>query len=124
MCKLWLNFFSNLIYFRSNFLSHRSDSEPTLCLSLTPVSNKRPSIVLTRASVEREGGESPHYQSSIGSRLPSHLSLGSSNLAPTPAPTSPLSLFMNDKDWPGPAGARSVTPVLFPEHQLHVPNYK
>ena len=110
------------LYFRSNYLSTRSDSEPTMCLSLTPVSTKRPSIVLTRASVEREGEggeEGPLYQS-IGSRLPSHLSLGSSSFAPTPAPTSPLSLFL-DKDWPSPGAARSVTPVLFPEHQLQVP---
>ena len=94
-----------------------------MCLSLTPVSAKRPSIVLTRASVEREGEEgqnSPLYQS-IGSRLPSHLSLGSSSFAPTPAPTSPLSLFMDGKDWPGPGAARSVTPLLFLEHQLNVP---
>ena len=87
------------------------------CLArLTPQSAKRPSIVLTRASVEREETER-----SIGSRLPSHLSLGSSNFLPTPAPTSPLSLFLDEKHWPP---NRSVTPVLFPEHQLQVPNIR
>ena len=49
--------------------------------------------------------------SALSSRLPSHLSLGSGSL--TPAPTTPASL------WPAPAPAqRSVTPLLFPEHQL------
>ena len=96
MCKL---------YFRSNFLSNRSDSEPTLCLSLTPVSAKRPSIVLTRASVEREGGGQDSLYQSIGSRLPSHLSLGSSNFTPTPAPTSPL----EERDRPGTVRAAAWT---------------
>ena len=51
--------------------------------------------------------------SALSSRLPSHLSLGSGSL--TPAPTTPASL------WPAPApvpAQRSVTPLLFPEHQL------
>ena len=95
---------------KSNFLSTRSDSEPTMCLRLTPESIRRPSIVLTRASVEQE----ETWNGSIGSRLPSHLSLGSTNFNPTPAPTTPMSLF---------AGKfplnRSVTPILFPEHQLN-----
>ena len=95
---------------KSNFLSNRSDSEPTMCLSLTPGSVRRPSIVLTKASVEQE----ETWNGSIGSRLPSHLSLGSTDLNPTPAPTTPMSLF---------AGKfplnRSVTPILFPEHQIN-----
>ena len=100
---------------KSNFLSTRSDSEPTMCLSLTPQSARRPSIVLTRASVEQE----ERWNGSIGSRLPSHLSLGSTNLTPTPAPTTPLSMFFNEKSFPP---NRSVTPLLFPEHQLQPPN--
>ena len=99
---------------KSNFLSTRSDSEPTICLSLTPQSTRRPSIVLTKASVEQEG----RWYGSIGSRLPSHLSLGSSYLNPTPAPTTPMSLCFNDKSFPP---NRSVTPLLFPEHQLNMP---
>ena len=99
---------------KSNFLSTRSDSEPTMCLSLTPQSARRPSIVLTRASVEQE----ERWNGSIGSRLPSHLSLGSTNLNPTPAPTTPLSMFFNEKSFPP---NRSVTPLLFPEHQLTIP---
>ena len=91
--------------------------------SLTPQSCKRPSIVLTRASLEREGARWGDTASSMGSRLPSHLSLGSSSLATTPAPTSPLSLFLEDKDQAWPAN-RSVTPVLFPEHQLRVPKIR
>ena len=99
---------------KSNFLSTRSDSEPTMCLSLTPQSVRRPSIVLTRASVEQEA----RWNGSIGSRLPSHLSLGSTDLSPTPAPTTPMSLF-NDRSFPP---NRSVTPILFPEHQLNQPS--
>ena len=88
----------------------RSDSEPTMCLSLTPA--RRPSITVTKASVERE---EQWGAGSLCSRLPSNLSLGgSSSFVPTPAPTTPHSL------WPTPSHGpnRSVTPVLFPEHQL------
>ena len=83
-----------------------------MCLSLTPQCARRPSIVLTRASVEQDG----KWNGSIGSRLPSNLSLGSAEL--TPAPTTPLSMFFNEKSLPG---NRSITPLLFPEHQLPVP---
>ena len=85
-----------------------------MCLSLTPQSVRRPSIVLTRASVEQEA----RWNESIGSRLPSHLSLGSTDLSPTPAPTTPMSLF-NDRSFPC---NHSVTPILFPEHQLNQPS--
>jgi len=76
-----------------------------MCLSLTPASQARsrspvrqPSITITKASVEKE----EKWRDSIGSRLPSHLSLGSSNFVPTPAPTTPLSLFLQDeKQWHG-----------------------
>ena len=94
---------------KSNLVSNRSDSEPTMCLSLTPTHQRQPSIVLTRASVENEDT----WNGSIGSRLPSHLSLGSSNI--TPAPTSPLSMFYNERSFPP---NRSVTPLLFPEHHV------
>ena len=93
----------------SNFFSTRSDSEPTMCLSITPQCARRPSIVLTRASVERE----QKFHGSIGSRLPSNLSLGSNDL--TPAPTTPFSMFFNETSLPQ---NRSVTPLLFPEHKL------
>ena len=88
--------------------------------SLTPQSAKRPSIVLTRASAEKTEGWG-ETASSMGSRLPSHLSLGSSTFVPTPSPTTPLSLFMDEKNWPA---NRSVTPVLFPEHHLDVPKIR
>jgi len=75
---------------------------------------RQPSIVLTKASVEQE----VDWGGSIGSRLPSHLSLGSTDFIPTPAPSTPLSLFTNN-DFPQ---NRSVTPILFPEHKLEVPS--
>ena len=88
----------------------RSDSEPTMCLSLTPA--RRPSITVTKASVEKE---EQWGAGSLCSRLPSNLSLGgSSTFVPTPAPTTPHSLWPT----PSPGTNRSVTPVLFPEHQL------
>ena len=92
---------------KSNFLSNRSDSEPTMCPSLYSTCKRQPSIVLTKASIEK----SDNWNGSIGSRLPSHLSLGSSNIHT--APTSPLSMFFSDKYFPP---NRSVTPLLFPEH--------
>lgn len=69
-------------------------------------------VQVTKASVEREEWGA----GSLCSRLPSNLSLGgSSTFVPTPAPTTPHSLWPAPS--PGPAN-RSVTPVLFPEHQL------
>ena len=95
---------------KSNFLSNRSDSEPTMCMSLSPSFQRQPSIVLTRASMENDST----WNGSLDSRLPSHLSLGSYNM--TPAPTSPLSLFFKDKTFPP---NRSVTPLLFSDHHYH-----
>ena len=59
-------------------MSGRSDSEPTMCLSLSPALTprevRRPSITVTKASVERETAD--WGGSSLCSRLPSNLSLG------------------------------------------------
>ena len=86
-----------------------------MCLSLSPqLPMRQPSIVLTKASVEQE----EDWGGSIGSRLPSHLSLGSTDFIPTPAPSTPLPLFTSN-DFPQ---NRSVTPILFPEHKLEVPS--
>ena len=100
---------------KSHILSNRSDSEPTIGLNQTSKPIKRPSIVLTKASVERQEEDG----SSLSIRLPSQLTLGSSNQLITPAPSSPLSLF-NECQFPP---NRSVTPILFPEH-LNVPSSK
>ena len=101
---------------KSRILSNRSDSEPTIGLNQTAEPIEQPSIVLTKASVERQMED---YGSSLSIRLPSQLTLGSSNQLITPAPSTPLSLF-NEFQFPP---NRSVTPILFPEH-LNVPSSK
>ncbi|XP_023347040.1 uncharacterized protein LOC111715874 [Eurytemora carolleeae] len=88
----------------------RSDSEPNISVYGGMIGGRKPSIVLTHASVERDDD-----------RLPSNLSLGSMEIRVVCDDYKPSSRKYLDTN-PSPSsfkGQRSITPVImFPEHQI------
>ena len=91
-----------------NVSSQRSDSDPTVYWKL-----KRPSIVLTKASLEDDG----KWYKSINSRLPSRLTLFSNDLNSTPP--SPFPSTPNKESF---ATESNESFFLFPEHRLSAPS--